>query len=120
MQAATDSAFVAGAGQAERNVKRPPVKRQREEAALCPLQGVSGASVRERWSCLHERYAQKCKWDEATKDLPTEFLDSRSGLLGAQQLVKRKGDGASHADMLLKLRPQHHPGAARRWQPEAP
>ena len=34
------------------------------------------------------------------KDLPTEFLDSKNGLLGAQQLVRRKGDDACHADML--------------------
>ena len=36
-----DAVFVAGAGQAERNMKGRP-------AALCTLQGASGASVRER------------------------------------------------------------------------
>ena len=47
----SDTAFVAGAGQAECNLKGRPV-------ALCPLQGASGTSVRERWSSLHERYAK--------------------------------------------------------------
>ena len=74
----SDATFVAGAGQAERNLKGRPV-------VLCPLQRASGASMRERWSSLNERYAEECKWDAATKDL---------------QLVKRKGDDASHADML--------------------
>ena len=41
-----DAAFVAGAGKAERNLKGRP-------AALCPLQGACGASVRERWCSLH-------------------------------------------------------------------
>ena len=89
----SDAAFVAGAGQAERNLQGRP-------AALCPLQGACGASVRERWRSLHARYAEQCKWDAAAKDLPTEFLDSKNGLLGAQQLVRRKGDDACHADML--------------------
>ena len=89
----SDAAFVAGAGQAERNLKGC-------RAALCPLQGASGASVRERWRSLHARYAEQCKWDAAAKDLPTEFLDSKYGLLGAQQLVRRKGDDACHAGML--------------------
>ena len=42
----SDAAFVAGAGQAERNLKGLP-------AALCPLQSASGASVRERSSNFH-------------------------------------------------------------------
>ena len=90
---------MAGAGQAERNLQGRP-------AALCPLQGARGASVRERgagymwWSSLHERYAEQCGWDAAAKDLLTEFLDSRQGLLRAQQLVTRKGDDACHADVL--------------------
>ena len=88
----SNAAFVAGAGQAERNLKVRP-------AALCPLQGASGASVRERWSSLHARYAEQCKWNAAAKDLPTGFLDS-NGLLGAHQLVWRKGDDACSADML--------------------
>ena len=41
-----------------------------------------------------------CKWDAAAKELPTEFLDSRNGLLGAQRLLPRKGHDACHADML--------------------
>ena len=89
----SDAAFVAGAGQAERNLKGRP-------AALCRPQGGSGASVRERWSSLHKRYTEQCKWDAAVKDLPTDFLDSGNGLLGAQQLVRRKGDDACHAAML--------------------
>ena len=36
-----------------------------------------------RWRSLHTRYAQKCKWDAAAKDLPTVFLDSKDGLFGA-------------------------------------
>ena len=83
----SDAAFVAGAGQAERNLKGLP-------AALCPLQGARGASVRKRWGSLHARYAEQCKWDAAAKDLPKEFLDSNNWLLGAQQLVRRKGDDA--------------------------
>ena len=71
-----------GAGQAERNLKGRP-------AALCPLQGAGGASVRERWSNLQV--------------LPTEFLDSRNGLLGAQQLVRSKGDDACSANMLCSI-----------------
>ena len=47
----SDAAFVAGAGQAARNLKGLP-------AVLCPVQGASGASVRERWSSLHARYAE--------------------------------------------------------------
>ena len=89
----SDAAFVAGAGQAELNLKGRP-------AALCPLQGDGGASVRERWRSLHARYTKQCKWDAGAQDLPTEFLDSKNGLLGAQQLVRRKGDDACHADML--------------------
>ena len=78
----SDAAFVAGAGEAEHNLKGRP-------AALCPLQGASGACVRERWGSLHARYAERCNWDAAAKDLPTEFLESKNGLLGAQQLVSR-------------------------------
>ena len=81
-----------GAGQAERNLKGP--------AALYPLQGAGGASMRERWRSLHARYAEQCKWDAAAKDLPTDVLDSKNRLLGAQQLVRRKGDDACRADML--------------------
>ena len=93
------AAFVAGAGHAERNLKG-------SSTAICCLQGAGGASMRERWSSLHASYAGQCKWDAAleaalaAKDLPTEFLDSKNGLLGAQQLVRRKGDDACHADML--------------------
>ena len=47
----SDAAFVAGAGQAERHLKRRP-------AALCPLQGAGGASVRQRLRSLHARYAE--------------------------------------------------------------
>ena len=79
----SDAAFVARAGQAERNWKRRP-------GALCPLQWAGGASVRERWRSLHARYAEQCKWDAAAKDLTTEFLDSKHGLLGAQQLVRKR------------------------------
>ena len=89
----SDAAFVAGASHAERNLKGRP-------APLCPLQGAGGASVRERWRSLHARYADQCKWDAPAKDLPTEFLDSKNGLLGVQQLVRRTGDDACHADML--------------------
>ena len=66
----SNAAFVAGTGQAEHNLKGHP-------AVLCPLQGASGALVRERWSNLHEWYAGLCGWDAAAKDLPTDFLDSR-------------------------------------------
>ena len=83
---------MAGASQAECNLKGLP-------AALCPLQGAGGASVREGWRSLHA-YAEQCKWDAAAKDLPTDFLDRMKDLLGAQQLQRRKGDDASHADML--------------------
>ena len=58
----SDTAFVAGAGQAELNLKGRP-------AALCPLQRGNGASVRKRWSNLHELYAELCKWDAAAKYL---------------------------------------------------
>ena len=84
---------MAGAGQAERNLKGRP-------SALFPLQGAGGASVRDRWRSLYTRYVEQCKWDAAAQDLPTEFLDSKNGLLGVQQLVRRKGDDACHADML--------------------
>ena len=96
---------MAGAVQTERSLKRRP-------AALCPLHGASGASVRERWSSLHTRYAEQCKWDAAAKDLPTEFLDSKNGLLGAQQLVTRLGDDACHADMLSSF--DLNPGSGQR------
>ena len=74
---------------------RWPSRAQPEGAPGCAL-----PSVRERWCSLHARHAEQCKWDAAAKDLPTEFLDSKNGLLGAQQLVRRKGDDACHADML--------------------
>ena len=109
----SDAAFVAGTGQAERNLKG-------RRAVLCPLQGASGGSVRERWSSLHAQYAEQCKWDAIGKDLPKEVLDSRNmySLLGAQQLETRKGDDACHAAMLssfgLRLKPTHvQRGAAR-------
>ena len=92
----SDAAFVAGAGQAERNLKGRP-------AALSPLQGGGGVSVWERWRSFHALYAEQCKWDTAAKVLPTEYLDTKNGLLGAQQLVRRKGDDACHADMLSSL-----------------
>ena len=78
---------MAGAGQVECNLKGCP-------APLCPMQGAGGASVRERWRSLHTQYAEQCKWNAAAKDLLTKFLDSKNGLLGAQQLVRRKGDDA--------------------------
>ena len=100
----SDASFVAGAGQAERNLKGRP-------ASLYPLQGAVGAFMLEQWRSLHARfsqhsfgemvrYAEQCKWDAAAKGPPTEFLDSENGLLGVQQLVRRKGDDACHADML--------------------
>ena len=46
------AAFLAGACQAERNLKARP-------ADLCPLKGSGGASVRERWHSLHARYAEQ-------------------------------------------------------------
>ena len=54
----SDAVFVAGAchWQAERNLKGRP-------AALCPLPGASGASIRERWSSLHARYTGQFKCD---------------------------------------------------------
>ena len=55
--------------------------------------------MRERWRSLHARYVKQCKWDAAAKDLPTEILDSKIGLLGAQQLVRRKGDDEFHTDI---------------------
>ena len=57
----SDAAFVAGAVQAERNLKGRLV-------ALCSLQEASGACVRERWSRLHARYAEYCKLDATAKD----------------------------------------------------
>ena len=48
--------------------------------------------MRERWHSLHARSAEHCKWDAAAKDLPTEFLDSKNGLHGAQQLVREEGE----------------------------
>ena len=87
---------MAGADQALHNLKGRP-------AALCPLQGASGAFVRERWGSLYKRYAEVCKWDIAAKHLPMDFLKSWNGLLRAQQFVRRKGDHASHADMLLSF-----------------
>ena len=51
----SDVAFVASAGQAERNQKGRP-------AALCLLQGACVAFVRECWSSLHERYPEESKW----------------------------------------------------------
>ena len=56
--------------------------------------------VRERRNRLNARYAEQCKWDAAAKDLPTEFLDSKNGLLESQQLVRRRADDACRADML--------------------
>ena len=49
--------------------------------------------------CNHT-YIHTYKWDAAAKDLPTEFLDSRNGLLEALQLVTRNGDDACHGEML--------------------
>ena len=48
-------------------------------AAICPLQGASCASVRERWRSLHERHAELYKLDAATTDLKQEFLHGRNG-----------------------------------------
>ena len=45
-------------------------------------------------------HAEECKCDDAAKDLSTEFLDSKNGLLGAQELMPSKGEDACHADML--------------------
>ena len=53
---ASDAAFVAGAGPAERNLKW-------RATALCSLQGASGASVRGRWSSLLDLYAERRKRD---------------------------------------------------------
>ena len=72
--------------------------------------------MRERWRSLHARYAEQCKLDAAGKDLTTEFLDSKNGLLGVRQLVRRKGDDACHADMLSSFdldTTQGQRGAAR-------
>ena len=105
----SDAAFFAGSGQAERNLKGRP-------AALCPQQRAGCASVRERWRSLHARYAEQCNWDAAVKDLPTEFPDGKNGVLGAQQLVRRKGDDACHAAVLSGFdlnTTQGHPDAAR-------
>ena len=71
--------------------------------------------MRERWRSLHARYAEQCKWDAAAKDLPTQFMDSKNRLLGAQQLVRRMGDDACH-DMLSSFdldTTQGQRGAAR-------
>ena len=94
---------VAGARLGDCNLKGRP-------AMLCPLQGASGASVRELWRSLDTRYAELCKWDAAAKDLPTEFLDNKNGLLGVQQLVTRKGDATFHADMLSSFQLNTTPG----------
>ena len=102
----SDAAFVSGAGQAERNLKGRP-------AALCPLQGAGGASVRERWRSLYARYAEQCKWDAAAKSLPTEFLDSKNGLLGAKHLYGRTCPTSTH----LWLR-QTPPSPRLRRQPQ--
>ena len=56
--------------------------------------------MRERQSNLDGRYAALCGCDATAKDLPTESMDSRNRLLGAQQLVKGEGDAACHAGML--------------------
>ena len=97
-----------GAGQAELNLEGGP-------AVLCPLQGASGASVRARWSNLYQWYSELRNWEAAAKDLPTEFLDCRNGLLWAQQLVMRNGDDACHAGMPSGI--DHHAGAARDTTP---
>ena len=73
---------------------------KRQPPALYLLQRASGASVREQWSSLHARYAEQCKWEAAAKNVTTEFLDSRNGLLEAKPLITMKGDDACHADML--------------------
>ena len=62
-------------------------------AAHCPLQGASGASVREWWGNLRQRYAVLCRRDAAVKDLPMELPDSRKGML--LHLVTKSGDDAS-------------------------
>ena len=59
--------------------------------------------MRERWSNLHERYAELCRCAAAATDMPTQYLDNRNGLLGAQQLVTGQGDDACHADMLPSI-----------------
>ena len=56
--------------------------------------------MRPRQSKLHDRNAELGGWDGAAKDLPTGFLDSRKRLLGAQQLMSRKGEDSCHAGML--------------------
>ena len=56
--------------------------------------------MHERCRNLQAWYAEQFKWDAAARDLPTECLDSKNGLLGAQQLVRRKRDDACHAAML--------------------
>lgn len=69
-------------------------------AALCSLHG----SFWERWSIFHEQHAQRRGWGASPKDLPpppaAEFLESRKKMLGAQQVVTRRGDDMRHADML--------------------
>ena len=78
------------------NLQGPPT-------ALCPLQGATGASVRERWSHIHERRScadgpqKRRNWA-----LPLQFLDSRMGLLRAQQLMTKKADDSCscHSDHL--------------------
>lgn len=59
----SDAAFVAGAAQAERSLEGRP-------AAICPLQSSSDASVRARWSRLHERCAGPCGRDATAKHPP--------------------------------------------------
>ena len=87
---------MAGSVQVNRNL-------QGRSAALWPVQGAGGASVRERWSRVHARHAEHCKWDVAAKDLPTHSMVSRNGQLGVQQLVMRKGNDACHAVVLSRF-----------------
>lgn len=73
------AAFVASAGQAQCKLKGRP-------AVLCPLHGVSGASVQPRCSSLCGQYAGRCGWVRlAGKGLPAEFSDS--AFLWAMQLL---------------------------------
>ena len=105
----SNAAIVDGAGQAARNLKGRP-------AVPCPLQGASGALVRERWTNLHKRYVELCKRDAGAKDLPTEFLDRKNGPLKVQQLVTRKRSMPSLRGScnVASLRswglPESHPG----------
>ena len=62
---------------------------------MAPLCGSGGATFTHGKRSIANGTQQRI-----LKDLPTEFLDSKNGMLGAHQLVRRKGDDTCHADML--------------------